>query len=534
MNKINILDCTLRDGGYYNNWDFSNEIVNDYLSAISQSGVKYVELGFRSLKKKDFKGPTWYTTDSYISNLQVPKNLNLGVMVNVFELISHPGGFSKATNLLFKNKNKSRIKFVRLACHFNEFLYTTKICKILKKKGYMVGINLMQITKQSKQDIISVAKNVKSCKPDILYFADSLGGMSSSDVTNLIKTLRTHWKGQLGIHTHNNLGKALSNSLTAIEKGVTWIDSTVTGMGRGSGNAQTEYLLLEMQDKFNQKFNILPLIKIIKKHFELMQQTYKWGINPFYYLAAKHGIHPTYIQEMLSIKLDEIEILEAINQLKNSGGNKYNVNLVRSEFQKPIKLTKGTWSPSLKLKNKEILLVSSGPKLSEYKDEIEKYILNKKPFVIALNTFTKINKNLIDLYVACNPLRLLPDADLYKSIKSPLVVPKSLLSEKLKKKFKNIKILDFGIGLEDNKFDFLSNCALIPKLYNVAYALSVATSGKASKILLAGFDGYGQDDRRTKIVDEIFFSYFSHKKSIPILAVTPTSYNFSTTSIYAL
>ena len=143
-------------------------------------------------------------------------------------------------------------------------------------------------------------------------------------------------------------------------------------------------------------------------------------------------------------------------------------------------------------------------------------------------------KNLIDLYVACNPLRLLPDADLYKSIKSPLVVPKSLLSEKLKKKFKNIKILDFGIGLEDNKFDFLSNCALIPKLYNVAYALSVATSGKASKILLAGFDGYGQDDRRTKIVDEIFFSYFSHKKSIPILAVTPTSYNFSTTSIYAL
>ena len=124
-------------------------------------------------------------------------------------------------------------------------------------------------------------------------------------------------------------------------------------------------------------------------------------------------------------------------------------------------------------------------------------------------------------------MRLLPDADLYKSIKSPLVVPKSLLSEKLKKKFKNIKILDFGIGLEDNKFDF-------PKLYNVAYALSVATSGKASKILLAGFDGYGQDDRRTKIVDEIFFSYFSHKKSIPILAVTPTSYNFSTTSIYAL
>ena len=75
---------------------------------------------------------------------------------------------------------------------------------------------------------------------------------------------------------------------------------------------------------------------------------------------------------------------------------------------------------------------------------------------------------------------------------------------------------------------------LIPKLYNVAYALSIATSGKASRILLAGFDGYGQKDRRTKIVNELFFSYSSNKKSKPIISITPTSYNFTTTSIYAL
>ena len=52
MKKINILDCTLRDGGYYNNWDFSKDLVNDYLKAISDSGIKNVEIGFRSLKEK--------------------------------------------------------------------------------------------------------------------------------------------------------------------------------------------------------------------------------------------------------------------------------------------------------------------------------------------------------------------------------------------------------------------------------------------------------------------------------------------------
>ena len=153
---------------------------------------------------------------------------------------------------------------------------------------------------------------------------------------------------------------------------------------------------------------------------------------------------------MLSVKLDEIEILEAINQLKGSKGNKYDVNLVRSEFQKPIKLFKGTWIPE-KNERKRILLISSGPKLNEYKQEIEKYINKKKPIVIALNTFVKIKKKeLIDFYLACNPLRLIADAKLYKSIKSPLIVPKDLLSDFHIQKFKKLKLLNFGIGIKDN------------------------------------------------------------------------------------
>jgi len=534
MTQIKILDCTLRDGGYYNNWDFSKELVNDYLKAISDSGIKYVELGFRSLKKNKFNGPNFFTTDSYINSLKIPRNIILGVMINISELASHPSGYEKVAKLIFVDKKKSKVKFIRLATHFDEINYALKICKILKSKGYMIAINLMQITEQSKKNIISTAEKIKEANPDILYFADSLGAMNPSDVSNYIKNLRSHWKGSLGIHTHNNLGKALPNSLKAIENGVVWIDSTITGMGRGPGNAETEYLLLEMKNYSSNQFNILPITKIINKYFEPMKQHYKWGTNPYYYLAGKYGIHPTYIQEMLAIKLDEIEILEAINQLKDGGGKKYDVNLVKSEFQKPIKLNKGKWAPISKLKNREVLLVSSGPKLIEYKKEIEKYILKRKPFVIALNTSVKINKNLIDMFVACNPLKLLADADLYKSIKSPLAVPESLLSEKLKRKFKKVKIYDFGIGLKDNKFQFFKDCSYIPKLYTVAYALSIATSGKANRILLAGFDGYQKDDRRLKIVDELFFSYSSSKECRPVIAITPSSYNITKKSIYAL
>ena len=140
--------------------------------------------------------------------------------------------------------------------------------------------------------------------------------------------------------------------------------------------------------------------------------------------------------------MDEDEILEAIKQLKNKDGNKYDVNLVKSEFQKPIKLIKGNWHPKNKLRNREVLLLSSGPKLNDFKKEIEKFITKNRPFVIALNTHVKINKKFIDLHVACNPLKVLAEANKYKNIKSPLAVPVSLLSEQTRKKLKKIKILN--------------------------------------------------------------------------------------------
>ena len=162
---------------------------------------------------------------------------------------------------------KSKVKLVRLACHFEEFNETTKICKILKEMGYLVSINLMQISEQSEEKIISVAKKAHNISPDVLYFADSLGSMVPSKISNLIRTLRMHWKGPIGAHTHNNLNNAIANSLKALDSGATWLDCTILGMGRGPGNTQTEYLMIEMQKIQKRKINILPLLKLIKKHF---------------------------------------------------------------------------------------------------------------------------------------------------------------------------------------------------------------------------------------------------------------------------
>ena len=228
------------------------------------------------------------------------------------------------------------------------------------------------------------------------------------------------------------------------------------------------------------------------------------------------------------------QILAAINQLKNSGGSRYNVDLVRSEFQNNLKLNKGTWFPLKQINNKEVLLIASGPNAKDYKNEIEKYIKDKKPYVIAVNTDVKIEKKLIDIYAACNPLKLIANTENYKNLKSPLAIPKTLINKEIKKKLKKVKIFDFGVGLEHNTFKFNKDGAILPRLFTLVYALSIATSGGAKRILLAGFDGYGSTDIRTKILDELLHLYSASMGARPLLAVTPTTYSINSTSIFAL
>ena len=123
MNKINFLDCTLRDGGYYNSWDFEYKAVNEYLKAVKQAGVHIAEIGFRSLKNDEgVKGASAFTTDDYIHTLNIPSGLSLAVMINASELLLGYKIDNKSFNKLIPKRRKgSSLDTIRIACHFDEF-----------------------------------------------------------------------------------------------------------------------------------------------------------------------------------------------------------------------------------------------------------------------------------------------------------------------------------------------------------------------------------------------------------------------------
>lgn len=532
---IKLIDCTLRDGGYYNNWDFSTELIEEYLIAMSAAEIDYVELGFRSFDKSNgFMGACAYTSDNFIRSLRIPPGLKIGVMMNAAELFKQGVSPVEAVQKLFVPKAESPVEIVRFACHVHEFAETLPVCRWLKEVGYAVGINLMQIADRSDEEIEGIAKIASGYELDALYFADSMGSMDPEQTAKIVSLLRKYWKGELGIHTHDNMGKALANTVRAVKEGITWIDSTVTGMGRGPGNAQTEYVVVELEKERGKPINVTPLLELVRRHFKPMKDHYGWGINTYYYLAGKYGIHPTYIQEMLGdSRYSEVDILAAIEHLKLVGGKKFSLSTLESSRQFYSGEPRGTWSPKDAISGRNVLILGTGPSVQTHRLAIQDFIRKHEPFVIALNTQNDIDQQLIDIRAACHPVRLLADCNEHLNLPQPLVTPLSMLPTPIKEKLSSKNVLDFGLNVVPNCFEFNERHATLPTALVVAYALAIASSGGANNVLLAGFDGYGADDPRNAEMDTLIDTYRMNAESTELVSITPTRYHVKQISVYA-
>lgn len=532
--KIKILDCTLRDGGYYNNWDFDQKTVDQYLKSVSNSLVDVVEIGFRFLPKKAFYGPYAYSTDDYINQLNLPEYPIYGVMINAKEFVENGNNAKKLINEHFQRKSNSPISLVRVAIDFDNIFKTQTILNELKNLGYKVGLNMMQANNKSKNDYFEKTKMISSWDlVDVLYFADSLGNMTPSDVKNICDLIKDNWSGELGIHTHNNKNLALINSMTAIENGVSWCDSTITGMGRGAGNVSTESLLLEMSRLGYYKGNA-NMIQPSVEDFTILKNKHNWGSNLYYHYAANHGIHPTFVQSLLKDKrYDNHQVINALEFLSDRDSSNYSTDAVREAIYGDQNNSKGTWNATAWLKNMEVLIIGAGPSVKHYKSGILQYIKKSKSKVIFLNINNYLPTSIAKATIVCHATRALFDSLQYSKLDHPIIMPKGRLGTLLNEQIKNIKILDYGLTLNKNLFSIEETQCSLKWSLAAAYAFAVVTQAGASKISLVGFDGYSADDPRQEEMNDVFYNYSQLKRNLPIVSLTPTTYRIGRSSIFS-
>lgn len=533
--KMVILDCTLRDGGYYNNWNFTAELVTDYLKAMQAAQVDVVELGLRSLINKGFKGASAFTTEEYLASLDIPPGLSVAVMVNATELVGEGSQYEVLAALFPVPASESKVDVVRIACHVHEFKDALPASVWLKERGFTVGFNLMQVADRGRDEIEALAQEASKYPLDVLYFADSMGSMTPADTLHILEAFRAHWSGPMGIHTHDNKGLALQNTLAAYNEGVEWLDATVTGMGRGPGNARTEELVIEAADIRNAAVNLVPLMTLIRQFFQPLKAECGWGSNPYYYLSGKYGIHPTYIQEMLSdSRYSEEDVLAVIEHLRVEGGKKFSLNTLDAARHFYHGEPTGAWSPKERFAGRDVLLLGTGPGVARHREALERYIRGHQPLVLALNTQSAIDAELIDLRVACHPVRLLADCGAHTRLPQPLITPYSMLPADVRDSLGGKEVLDFGLNVEAECFEFAETHCTTPTSLVMAYAFAVAASGRARTLYLAGFDGYPGEDPRNIEMNRVVQQFQDANGALPLIAITPSRYNVVKQSLYGM
>lgn len=309
-----LVDCTIRDGGYLNNWNYTDEEVLDCYKTVSDAGFDYFEIGFKTNKKLlTGKGKWCYSAEEDISNIvRQYKGTKICVMAKMGTVTEKDFIEKKLSNIdmvrvlvarsTFEN-NKKISEYSK-----NDILLAKSFCNNLIELGYDVCLNLGcgdLINDIELKMIISIFHDVKL---KALYLADTYGGFNSKNeplqIHKFYKELEKYNSDiNLGFHIHNNNGDGLEKSKIAAFHGCTMIDTSIYGLGRGSGNLKTEEYICSKygtDEKFRNK--ITPVLEYYDKHIQSKKEYNDQKIklhHPFYNIAGTLSLHPDYVLELL-------------------------------------------------------------------------------------------------------------------------------------------------------------------------------------------------------------------------------------------
>lgn len=288
-NDIKVLDATLRDGGLCNNFMFTDKFVLELYQLNLKCGVDYMEFGYRASKNmfpvSDFG--KWKFCDEKDIRAIVGDNdtdLKIAVMADV-------GRCDYKTD--FIPRAESVIDMVRVACYIHQIPAAIEMIEYFHELGYETTCNIMAISQASSDQVQQALKMLAASSVDVIYLVDSYGSLYPENASELARTYLAAAEGtekKIGFHGHNNQNLAFANTIETLSYGISYLDATVQGMGRGAGNCAMELLLGFLK---NPKYNLYPLLEFVEKYMlPLKEQGVVWGYDMQYLFTGLLNRHP--------------------------------------------------------------------------------------------------------------------------------------------------------------------------------------------------------------------------------------------------
>ncbi len=479
MSKVEILDCTLRDGGYINEWKFGKKAIQNILYNLSKANTDIVECGF--LTNKPYNPDYSLYNSVEVINELIDSNANSDTMYVAMIAL----GEREIDPRLLSNASNGPIDGIRLTFHPNEIDRAFDCAEIIMSKGYKLFMQPVGTTNYTDKQFLDLLERINNLKPYAFYIVDTLGLMYKKDLIRQVFLVDNNLDVsiKLGYHSHNNYQLAFSNAQALSEYNTERdiiIDCSANGMGRGAGNLCSELFMNYLNKDCGGNYDVLPILEIVDQYLVPISLSAPWGYNSAYFLSAANNCHPnysTYLMAKHSLSMSAIgSILQQLPTEQKRFFNKLLIEKLYQSYQSnAVDDLETIGDLRKKFDGKDILVIAPGASVKTKQDKIFNYISKKKPFIISVNFIPDFLKP--DMVFVGNQLR-------YDEIADKLNYKKSVFTSNIKKLPKKAVKVNYSELINATNDASDSSGMMILQLLKKASVKSVA---------LAGYDGFSKN-----------------------------------------
>lgn len=475
MNKIHILDCTLRDGGYCNQWVFGLDNTIKIAQNLVDANIDIIECGFLTNKVIYNPNVTKFTSIEELSHI-IPKERNGKIFVAMMNY-----GEYEVEKL--PDYDASSVEGIRVAFHKKNLKEALEVCWKIKEKGYKVFVQAMVSLSYTDEEFLALIKAVNTIGVYAFYIVDSFGMMKRKNLIRLFYMVENNisegiW---IGFHSHNNMQLAYSNAQSLVDAQTNCnliIDSSIYGMGRGAGNLNTELFVEYLNETVGTNYSLKPLLNVIDEILIDFYQKNYWGYSLPNYLSAKHWVHPDYagyLSEKNTLTVDAMDDIFSmmLENKKFQFDKKYIEQLyIQYMTQCTVQDERGAELKE-RLQGKKVLLIAPGRSTEDNKDIIIDFAIRNDVVVISVNyDYPYIFSD----FIFVSNLRRFRELD----------------ESKYKKCIVTTNILTDRVYSRTNYYELLSTVEVVKDnagMMAIKYLINMGVK----KAYLAGFDGYSHD-----------------------------------------
>jgi 4-hydroxy 2-oxovalerate aldolase len=527
MNKLRVLDVTLRDGGCVNDFNFGQTYMSKILAAQEASGVDIIEMGYIDDKKGSRSGRTQYINERVIPECilkhKTPGTIYLAMM-----------DYGKFDVDQLQPRTEKGIDGIRVAFHKKNRRDVIVLGRKILEKGYQLYIQPMITLRYTDAELIELIDLVNQELPDAdgFYIVDSFGEMRPNDMNRMLNLVDHNLipSMTLGFHSHNNLQMSYSNACAMLQFPTNrniMLDSSIMGMGKGAGNLNTELLLEHLNLFYGKNYQIAPLLEVIDKVINQLHSEFYWGYAPEYYLSSAKHCTPSYASHFYNkhmLPIDQVgELLGMIAEEKRISFDKVYAEELYRQYNESKSVDDAAVVSELRaaLRGKRVLLVAPGKSVTAAAEQLRK--LAAEPDVVSIGLNSTLDLGLDYL--------LTTREDIYMQAVTEgrnIIVPSSVS----KGGRGNVKILNYSSWIEVDERTHDSSAVI---------ALKLLKACEVKEILLGGFDGfsvnindnyYDPNMRRPVSVEQANRRNHYYKELIRRVREEGTTVHFVTPSLY--